>query len=83
MRSHHYTDAYLLWIVSSFLEQSPAMVRSDLSMDELGADSFDMVELQALVEEAFGIQIPRQLPTYITFDELLTLVLRSGAALRC
>jgi len=83
MRSHRYTDACLLWIVSSFLEQSPAMVRSDRSMDELGADSFDMVELQALVEEAFGIQIPRQLPTYITFDELLTLVLRSGAALRC
>ncbi|QXH53379.1 hypothetical protein KSS94_09790 [Pseudomonas fakonensis] len=83
MRSHRYTDACPLWIVSSFLEQSPAMVRSDRLMDELGADSFDMGELQALVEEAFGIQVPRQLPTYITCDELLTLVLRSGAALRC
>ncbi|WP_369990677.1 acyl carrier protein [Pseudomonas xanthosomatis] len=82
MHSHHYTKACLEWIVCSFLEQSRAMVCSDRSMDELGADSFDMVELQALVEEAFGIFIPRQLPTYITFDELLTLVLRSGAALR-
>lgn len=83
MRSPSYADARLLWILSSFLEQSPSHIRSELSLGELGADSFDMVELQALIEEAFGIQFPAQLSNDLDFDQLLTLVLRQCATLQC
>ncbi|MEN5236545.1 acyl carrier protein [Pseudomonas sichuanensis] len=77
MRSRLYISARLLWIIANFLEQWSYRITPDVSMDELGADSFDMVELQALIEEAFDICIPHQIRTYVTFVELVELVYRA------
>ncbi|MCE1117249.1 MULTISPECIES: acyl carrier protein [Pseudomonas] len=77
MHSRLYISARLLWIIANFLEQSSHRVRPDVSMDELGADSLDMVELQALIEEAFDVYIDHQIRTYVTFAELVELVYRA------
>ncbi|WP_248920635.1 acyl carrier protein [Pseudomonas entomophila] len=77
MHSRLYITFHLRWIISHFLEQSLHQVRPDISLGELGADSFDMFELQALIEEAFGIQINQPLRTYLTFAELIDVVFRA------
>lgn len=77
MRSRVHIALRLQPIIAKFLEQSPHRIRPDISMDELGADSLDMVELQALVEEAFQVLIRHQVPAYVTFAELVDLVYRA------
>ena len=77
MRSRLYIAFHLQWILAGFLEQSLHRTRPNIAMDELGADSFDVVELQAIVEETFGIFIPDQVQTYTTFAELIDLVYKA------
>ncbi|QXH37500.1 acyl carrier protein [Pseudomonas muyukensis] len=77
MRSRLDVTLRLLRILARFLEQSPHRIRPDIALDELGADSFDVVELQAIIEHAFGILIPYQIPTYFTFAELVDAVFRA------
>ncbi|MCP8634775.1 acyl carrier protein [Pseudomonas mosselii] len=77
MRSRLYIAFHLQWILAGFLEQSLHRIRPNIAMDELGADSFDVVELQAIVEETFGIFIPHQIQTYTTFAELIDLVYKA------
>lgn len=55
MRSRLYVTLGLHWTIAYVLEQSPHRIRPDITLCELGADSFDMVELQALVEEALAL----------------------------
>ncbi|MBI6955663.1 acyl carrier protein [Pseudomonas sp. TE6288] len=74
MHSRLYIAFHLQWILASFLEQSLHQIRPDISLDELGADSFDLMELQAIMEETFGIFIAEPLRTYTTFAELVELV---------
>ncbi|PYC28622.1 acyl carrier protein [Pseudomonas mosselii] len=74
MRSRLYIAFQLQWILASFLEQSLHRIQPNVTLDELGADSFDVVELQAIVEETFSISIPRQIRTYTTFADLVELV---------
>ncbi|QXI40217.1 acyl carrier protein [Pseudomonas xantholysinigenes] len=64
----------LLRILACFLEQSQHRIRPDITLDELGADSFDVVELQAVIEENFAIHISQAIHTYTTFAELVDLV---------
>lgn len=77
MQSRLYIAFHLRWILSGFLEQNLHQIRPDISLGELGADSFDMVELQALIEETFDILIHQPLRTYLTFAELVDLVYRT------
>lgn len=77
MRSRLYVTFRLHWTIACFLEQSPHRIRPDITLGELGADSFDMVELQALVEEAFELQLPQQIRNHITFAELVDLVCKA------
>lgn len=77
MRSRLYIAFRLQWILAGFLEQSLHRIRPNIALDELGADSFDVVELQAIVEETFGIVIPHQVQTYTTFAELVDLVYKA------
>ncbi|MCG8293115.1 acyl carrier protein [Pseudomonas entomophila] len=77
MQSRLYIAFHLRWIISYFLEQSLHQIRPDISLGELGADSFDMFELQALIEETFGILIHQPLRTYLTFAELVDLIFRA------
>lgn len=53
--------ATLVRITADFLELQEDALSLDAYFDELGADSMDMVELQALVEEAFGIVMDAQI----------------------
>ncbi|MEW9678926.1 acyl carrier protein [Pseudomonas sp. TE50-2] len=76
MRSRLYIAFHLQWLLACFLEQSLHNIRPGIALDELGADSFDVVELQAIVEETFDILIPQQIRTYTTFAELVELVYR-------
>ena len=80
MQSRLYIAFHLRWIISYFLEQSLHQIRPDISLGELGADSFDMIELQALIEEAFDILIHQPLRPYLTFAELVDLVYRAMPA---
>jgi acyl carrier protein len=79
MCSRPYISGHLLLIIADFLEQRSYRIRPDVTMHELGADSFDMFELQALIEEAFGVCIQQQIRTYVTFDELVELVYRASS----
>lgn len=71
----------LLWIIDDFLELNGRhkQLKADHEFGELGADSFDMVELQARIEEALQILIEEQLRVDITFSQLLTLVRKARA----
>ncbi|WP_146229507.1 acyl carrier protein [Pseudomonas soli] len=76
MRSRLYVTLGLHWTIAYVLEQSPHRIRPDITLCELGADSFDMVELQALVEEALALQLHWQIRNHITFTELVDLCAR-------
>lgn len=77
MHSRLYIAFHLQWLLACFLEQSLHNIRPGIALDELGADSFDVVELQAIVEEAFDILIPQQIRTYTTFAELVDLLCKA------
>ncbi|WP_313651433.1 acyl carrier protein [Pseudomonas soli] len=79
MRSRLYIAFHLQWLLASFLEQSLHQICPDITLDELGADSFDVVELQAIMEETFGIFIAEPLRTYVTFAELVDLIYKTMA----
>ncbi|MFJ4389249.1 acyl carrier protein [Pseudomonas soli] len=79
MRSRLYIAFHLQWLLSCFLEQSLHNIRPGIALDELGADSFDLVELQAIMEETFGIVIAEPLRTYVTFAELVDLIYKTMA----
>ncbi|MDH0731794.1 phosphopantetheine-binding protein [Pseudomonas sichuanensis] len=66
----------LLWIIDDFLELNGRhkALRAGHGMGELGADSFDMVELQARIEEELHILIEAEISVDVTFDQLLKLV---------
>ncbi|MDR2309215.1 MAG: phosphopantetheine-binding protein [Paucimonas sp.] len=77
MHAHLDIALHLQGLLANFLEQSLHRIRPDIALDELGADSFDVFELQALIEESFEIRIDEQIRTYITFAELVDLVHRT------
>ena len=79
MHSRLYIAFHVQWILASFLEQSLHQIRPDITLDELGADSFDVVELQAIMEETFGIFIAEPLRTYVTFADLVDLIYKTMA----
>ncbi|MFT0866115.1 acyl carrier protein [Pseudomonas sp. CAM1A] len=79
MHSRLYIAFHVQWILASFLEQSLHQIRPDITLDELGADSFDVVELQAIIEETFGIFIAEPLRTYVTFADLVDLIYQTMA----
>ncbi|QXH55030.1 acyl carrier protein [Pseudomonas maumuensis] len=79
MHSRLYIAFHVQWILASFLEQSLHRIRPDITLDELGADSFDLVELQAIMEETFGIFIAEPLRAYVTFAELVELIYKTMA----
>lgn len=66
----------LLWIIDDFLELNGRhkALRAGHGLGELGADSFDMVELQARIEEELHILIEAEISVDVTFDQLLKLV---------
>lgn len=72
----------LLWIIDDFLELNGRhkLLMAGHALGELGADSFDMVELQARIEEEFNILIEEEIATEATFDQLLKLVRTARAA---
>ncbi|NIF18473.1 acyl carrier protein [Pantoea sp. Cy-639] len=77
MHAHLDIALHLQGLLANFLEQSLHRIRPDIALDELGADSFDVFELQALIEESFEIRIDEQIHTYMTFAELVDLVHRT------
>jgi len=71
MHSRLYIAFHVQRILASFLEQSLHQIRPDITLDELGADSFDLVELQTIIEETFGIFIAEPVQTYVTVADLV------------
>lgn len=74
-------SSILLWVIDNFLELNGRhkLLKAGHDLGELGADSFDMVELQARIEEEFHILIEEALTTEVTFDQLLKLVRKARA----
>ena len=80
MPAHDSITTTLLRIFAAHLELEEKDFLSDLSFHELGADSMDMVEMQALAEEAIDIRLPTQIPTLVVFKTLDRLVRKALAA---
>lgn len=80
MPAHDSITTTLLRIFAAHLELEEKDLLSDLSFHELGADSMDMVEMQALAEEALDIRLPTQIPTLVVFKTLERLVRKALAA---
>jgi len=80
MPAHDSITTTLLRIFAAHLELEEKDLLGDLSFQELGADSMDMAEMQALVEEALGIRLPMQIPTRVVFKTVDRLVRKALAA---
>ncbi|MBC3435945.1 hypothetical protein HU735_11020 [Pseudomonas sp. BW16M2] len=82
MPTHDRDTSILKWIIDDFLELNGRHRHLDAGygMRELGADSFDMVELQARIEEEFNVLIEEAVSVDVTLDELLKLVRKARTA---
>ncbi len=47
-------------IISQQLEVDEVMIHLETTMDELGADSVDMVDLAMTIEDEFQIEVPEE-----------------------
>lgn len=71
MHSHPDIETLVKHHIAQFLELQPDHVHLHTTLYDLGADSFDMVELQAILEEHLRVQIDEPLPCSITVAMLV------------
>lgn len=48
----------LIDLTANILQKSPSEIAPDLSLEEQGADSLDIVELLLAIEDRYGVYIP-------------------------
>ncbi|HLE76767.1 MAG TPA: acyl carrier protein [Candidatus Babeliales bacterium] len=53
----HNTEDKVKAIIAAKLSINPATIKSDSNLQDLGADSLDLVEITMKLEEQFGIEI--------------------------
>ena len=62
-------------IIASRLDCAADTVSADTRIEELGADSLDLVEITMAVEDAFSISIPdEEMPNFKTAGDILAYV---------
>lgn len=74
----HIHDMSSIEIIHQFLQdrldQSPASITPEMTLEELGVDSLMLLELMFEFEEKLNIKLPSDVTTPKTVGELLTLV---------
>ncbi|MDF0730924.1 acyl carrier protein [Pseudomonas entomophila] len=82
MPDHACITHCLVEMLAEFLECAPQDILPGSVFADLGADSFDMVELQVLVEERLQVTLEHPLPVHTSFTGLVEQVDRAMAVSR-